>query len=171
MAMGRLGQGPIAACATALVIAALSAFDAAATACPTVAVHPDTARLVQMGAGGDANAQAYDAVMSAPQATCQSNKSDIKVNLTFHIDAALGPNVEARTVRVPYFVVVMSAGKIVAKEVFPVALGFSPATPKLSLNETVDKISLPLRTAATAQPYEILVGFQLTAAQLRAVQN
>lgn len=141
-----------------------------AYACPSAAVHPETAKLVQMGAGGQANARAYEARISAPAVACQTVGADMTVNLTFKVDATLAPNVQAKPVKAPYFVVVMVAGKIVAKEIFPVTLAFGPGVDKIATTETVDKISLPLRRNAKPD-YEILVGFQLSPEQMRAVQN
>jgi hypothetical protein len=150
--------------------AAVAALTGSAMACPKAAVHPDTARLVQMGAGGQPNVKAYEARLSAPQAACKDEAGQMKVALTFDIQAGLGPNVEAKPVKVPYFVVVMSAGKIVAKEIFPVTLPFGPGAASVSVKETVDKISLPLRNGGKPD-YELLIGFQLTPEQLRAAQN
>jgi hypothetical protein len=145
----------------------LAAAVSAAPTCPAVTVHRETSTLVQMGAGGRADARAYRAVISDPKVSCDPAGSDLKVHLTFQVKADLAPGVEARAVKAPYFVVVMNQGKIVAKEVFPVSLGFSAAATTLNLTETVDKISLPVRIGG----YEILVGFQLTPEQLRAAQN
>jgi hypothetical protein len=153
-----------------LVASLAAALSGQAAACPKAAVHPETARLVQMGAGGQATAKAYEARMSGAQVSCSTDGASDKIVLSFKIDAALGPNVEAKPVRAPYFVVVMLADKIVAKEVFPVTLPFGPGAAAVALNETVDKISLPLRRSAKPD-YEILIGFQLTPEQLRAAQN
>jgi choline dehydrogenase-like flavoprotein len=150
---------------TAVAAVALAAVSEAA--CPTAAVHPETAKLVQMGAGGQANARAYQAAISAPKTACETAGKDVKVSLSFQVNAELSPGVEARPVKAPYFVVVMAGDKIVAKEVFPVSLAFGPSAATLSLTETVDKISLPLRPGG----YDILVGFQLSPDQLRAAQN
>lgn len=152
--------------AAALVVAA----SGGAAACPKAAVHSETARLVQMGAGGIASAKAFEARMSAAQSACKAETGATAVALTFAVQASLGPNVEAKPVKVPYFVVVMAGGKIVAKEVFSVTLPFAAGGSPVSVNETVDKISLPLRSGATTD-YELLVGFQLTPEQLRAAQN
>jgi hypothetical protein len=151
----------------AIVLVAACAGHAAA--CPTAAVHPETQTLRQMGAGGDPAQKAYDATLSLPKVACTAGGGATKVSLTFKVDATLGPNVEARPVRAPYFVAVLAAGEIVAKEVFPVTLSFGAARTTLSFEETVDKITLPARGNGQAR-YEILVGFQLTPEQLRAVR-
>lgn len=143
---------------------------ASAFACPVAKVHPETARFVQMGAGGQPAAKAYDATISGPQAKCSAENGGTKVHLTFKVDATLAPNVEAKPVKVPYFVAILSGDKIVAKEVFPVSLPFGVGALSVSVNEIVDKISLPLRPSGKPD-YELLVGFQLTPEQLRAVQN
>ena len=146
------------------------ALPAPAMACPKADIHAETARFVQMGAGGQPGARAYDARLSAPQVTCANDGATLKIVLSFKVDASLGPNVEAKPVQAPYFVAVLYGGKIVAKEVFPVRLPFGPGAETVSLTETVDKISLPLRRNAKPD-YEILLGFQLTPQQLRAGQN
>lgn len=154
----------------ALTVMALELATPAFARCPVASVHPETARLVQMGAGGQPSAKAYEARISAPQVSCASDGSSLKINLTFKVDAALGPNVQATPVKAPYFVAVLYDGMIVAKEIFPVGLGFKPDAPSISLTETVDKISVPLRRNAVPE-YEILIGFQLTPEQVRASQN
>lgn len=148
----------------------LMALAGGAAACPKAAVHPETARLVQMGAGGQASAKAYEARISGPQTACTDDAGMTRVALTFAVQAGLGPNVEAKPVKAPYFVVVMSAGKIVAKEIFPVTLPFASGAATVSISETVDKIALPLQKGGMPD-YELLVGFQLTPEQLRAAQN
>lgn len=154
----------------ALVVTGIAGLSAAEASCPRADVHAETARLVQMGAGGQASARAYDARISNAKVECLSDGAAAKIALSFKVDASLGPNVEAKPVRAPYFVAVLYGGKIVAKEVFPVTLAFAPGAAAVSMVETVDKISLPLRRNAKPD-YEILVGFQLTPEQLRAAQN
>jgi phosphoribosylaminoimidazole (AIR) synthetase len=149
---------------------AVVAANPAIAACPSAQVHAETARYVQLGAGGRADARAYVAQMSAPKTACQTAGGMVQVNLSFTVQADLAANVEAKPVKAPYFVVLMQAGKIVAKEVFPVTFAFGPAAPSVTLTETVDKIALPLRQSGKPD-YEILVGFQLTPEQVRAAKN
>jgi hypothetical protein len=165
--MGSLFMTKLRICVAAAAIALVTG---GAAACPTAVVHPETARLVQMGAGGQTAAKAYEASISQPETKCESRGGTLHVNLSFKLDAALAPGVEAKPVKAPYFVVVMYAGAIVAKEIFPVTLGFAPAVQKIAITEVVDKISLPSRRNAKPE-YEILVGFQLTPEQVRAAKR
>jgi hypothetical protein len=134
-------------------------------------VLADTAHFVQMGAGGDPSKRAYDATMSGASMSCSVTGETLKAALTFNVSAQLSPDVEAKPVRIPYFVVIMEGKSILAKQVFPVTLNFAPGSSSVRLSETVDKISIPLRKGQKAESIAIVVGFQLSAEQLRQAKS
>ena len=153
----------------ALLVGALSVDAGATVKCPAVEVLKGTQNFVQMGASGDANIRAYDALLSDAATACTFDAKNVKVNLTFKVAGHLAPNVEARPVKVPYFVAFLSDDHVITKQIFSVNLAFGPAAQNVNVTEAVDKIMYPL--SALDPNYRIVVGFQLSPAQLRQNLN
>ncbi|HAH08884.1 MAG TPA: hypothetical protein DCL54_16070 [Alphaproteobacteria bacterium] len=152
-----------------LALSVSAAIAAPAMACPKAAIIPQTNTFVQMGAGGDPNVRAYDATMSNPTVACEQRAGALKLSLSIRIDARLAPNVEAKPVQVPYFVAIQRKDKIIAKEIFPARIGFSDGKTVISVQEQVDRISVPIDGGHTANDMTVLTGFQLSREQLRAL--
>lgn len=158
---------------TALVVAALSvafAADAVAkpksqqksSACPSISVLTDATRLTQLQNGRiDLKAE-----IRQPTLTCSVVAGKAKSRLSFSVKSAIAPTSDVATRTVPYFVAIISEGQVIGKEVFQLALPFVGSKRKMTVNEYVDRIDIPIAGDKSADDYAVTIGFQLTEEQV-----
>lgn len=111
------------------------------------------------------------AVMKSVTSSCDrsSGNAAIEVGLTF--EGVLGPRALLKqsihpSFAYPYFIAVTAPdGTILSKEVFDVTLSYQPGQSSAVRQETVRQV-IPAGGGKFAGPFEILVGFQLTEAEL-----
>jgi len=160
------------------VVAALAAGctsqqDATAAQCPSGGIVPDANVLVQFrdGPGRDVTdvivqAQVVDTRITCEYAKGRNAKPAVTLDLQIAFAAERGPAERARRVRLPYFVAIVDGERnIVAKETF--TADFEWADNRVRVGR-VDQWEphIPLRSNFDGPSYQILVGFQLTEAQL-----
>jgi len=151
-----------AATATLAPIAADARTKARASTCPSISILADASRVAVM----DGSKVGLKAEIVKPELGCAVSKASAKANLTFMVKGAIAPEaaIEARTV--PYFVAVISGGKVIEKQVFDLNLPFAGTDRTLFVKESVARIDIPLEPGTSAEDYSVTIGFQLTEAQL-----
>ena len=77
-----------------------------------------------------------------------------------------GPAMRGRTETVPFFVAVVEGQRILDKQVYRVAATFPANTDRVRITSDPVSLSLPIEPGRTGASYEVLVGFQLTPAEL-----
>ena len=131
-------------------------------ACPSVSILADATRLTQMQAGHiDLKAEIRE-----PELTCAVADGKAKSKLSFWVKSAISPNSDVTPRNVPYFVAIISEGRVIGKEVFDLAIPFTDGTRKLSVKEKVAHIDIPVAPGKTAEDYSVTIGFQLTEEQV-----
>lgn len=102
---------------------------------------------------------------------CQTKDGNLVVDLTLNFQGELGP--KARDWRMdrpsfayPYFVAITRPdGTIVTKEMFAATAAYAPGQSRVAQQEKIHHV-IPMQGGDYAGAYEILVGFQLTDAEL-----
>ena len=135
---------------------------AGAGVCPSVSILTDATRLTQMQNGRiDLKAE-----IRTPALSCSLTGDKAKSHLSFSVKSAIAPTSAATTRTVPYFVAIISEGKVIGKEVFQLALPFVGDKRKLMVKEYVDRIEIPIAPNKSADDYAVTIGFQLTQEQV-----
>ena len=136
--------------------------------CPNVAILSGSDRLIQFrpGAQKDILDIQIEADISKLVFACQFYDNHVRVNTSFQIKAHLGLKSKVDTVSVPFFVAIINPkGDIIAKKVFKSVLSFPKKHRNAVIQEKVTQ-QVPLSNPSLASKYQVLVGFQLTSAQL-----
>lgn len=139
--------------------------------CPAVSVLVDTAMLPVLGANG--SDLQYTAFMTSATRDCDIHRFekelDASVDIQFRAVRANGNG--AATFTVPYFVAISNEGRVLAKQQFAVQFTFEQGQTAVAFSDSVS--SLTLTAGRDKQPFEygIVVGFQLSKAQLDYVRR
>jgi hypothetical protein len=155
---------------SALLLSGCSS-DAQKGLCPSAAVLAPTSALTvfRENAPADPSGVLYTAWMMNVKSACDFDKNDrstvSRVHLQFAAERA--PNSAAATYRVPYFVSVTHGGnRIMTKKLYLAEVSFAAGEANVSFEQTVDSIDIKPERGAKIGEYQILVGLQLTSAQL-----
>ena len=138
--------------------------------CPDVAILANTANLPAFNpnADGDPSGLIYNIAMTNLSSRCDSNKSertaDTRVKIFVH--AQRPPGGGETSYRVPYYVAVTSDGVILDKKLYWLEFGFAEHAATSDAETVVDSTIIKYGKGKTAYDYHLLVGFQLTKAQL-----
>jgi hypothetical protein len=140
------------------------------TDCPDVAILANTASLPAFGAtaGGDPSDLIYRIAMTNLSSRCNYNKrettADTRLRIFFH--AQRPPGGGEASYRVPYYVAVTSDGVILDKKMYWLEFGFAEHAASSDAETVVDSTVIQYGKGKTTYDYHLLVGFQLTKAQL-----
>lgn len=134
--------------------------------CPSVSILVDTASLPVLSADG--KSVVYSVQMTSATRDCDMDKFKknvaASVSLNFRaLRAAAGP---AASYTAPYFVAVSSEGHVLAKQLFAVQFSFPDGQRVAEFGDSVSSILVTPGRDKKPADYGILVGFQLTKAQL-----
>ena len=134
--------------------------------CPSVSVLVDTARLPVFSADG--KSIPYTVEMVNAKRDCDIDKFSKAVGASVDIDfrALRQQPGAAASYTVPYFVAVSSEGHVLAKQLFSVQFTFPQDQRVADFTDSVNSIQLTVGRDKKAADYGMLVGFQLTKAQL-----
>ncbi len=142
--------------------------------CPQVAVVDDLKMLNQFETPStptpETNISSVNITGMKSSCTVGANNT-VAVNIGLRFDGALGPkasawNSESHNFAYPYFIAVTTpTGEILSKEVFAATLRYDKGETAISQEESMRQV-IPLKEAADASGYEILIGFQLTNEEL-----
>ena len=160
------------------ILLAIAAMSVLLTGCSTKddALCPGAAALVEAssltgfapGAAADPTHALYRVAVSNVTTGCSIDRRarTADSSLDIHFVATRAPTGEAVQYRVPYFVAVRQGANIITKKIFWAAFGFEPGGASTSFSQSID--STVIKIAGDKQPYDyqILVGLQLTRAQL-----
>jgi hypothetical protein len=164
----------LAGCSTYDSISAYIRSDKSAT-CPDAAILANTASLPALNpaAQGDPSGVIYSIAMTDVTTRCAYDKSertaDARLRITLH--AQRPPGGAETSYRVPYYVAVTSGGEIIDKKVYWLELAFSGHDVSADTKAEVDSTIVKYAKDKTAYDYHLLVGFQLTKAQLEYNAN
>jgi hypothetical protein len=142
--------------------------------CPQGGIAPDANVVVQFrdGPGRDITdvvlqAQVVDMRIDCQYAKGKTAKPSVSVDLQVAFKAERGPAERSRKVRVPYFIAIVDPSKsIVTKEVYFVDFEWTDNRPVTGAIVGDYSPFIPLASNFDGPSYQILVGFQLSEAQL-----
>jgi len=141
-----------------------------ATSCPDAAILASTASLPAFdpAKGSDPSGVLYNARMTDVKARCDFSKRQFTAdsNLKIFITATRPPGGQEASYRVPYFIAVTSNGEIVDKQVFWAEFEFSEGDTSVNFRHDVDSFVVDVGPQKKPYDFHLLVGFQLTKAQL-----
>jgi len=141
-----------------------------ATMCPDAAILATTSSLPAFAPtnGGDPSGVIYSVAMTNVKTRCSYDKSektaDARTRVMFH--AARAPGGAEVTYRVPYFLAVSQGGDIIAKNIYWAEFEFAAGATSADGEELVDSTIVTVEKGKNIYDYHLLVGFQLTQAQL-----
>jgi hypothetical protein len=137
--------------------------------CPSVSLLVDTSSLTALQENPPAQPSVlYTVQMVRAKGDCDIPKYSRQVTASVDIDfrATRAQADAAASYTVPYFVAITSEGTILAKQVFQVQFAFAPGQNTVDVSDSVNSLSLTVGRDKHATDYGILVGLQLTKAQL-----
>lgn len=118
------------------------------------------------GDGKDLTDVMYMVRLDSVQRKCQYDKTGVAIEMTVGFALELGPANPDRNASFQYFVAIADAdSNVLAKEVFPVTLTFPANVGYVEKKDILDQ-RIPMAQGRTASGYQIIVGLQLTEAEL-----
>ncbi|MBV9989695.1 MAG: hypothetical protein JOZ72_00245 [Alphaproteobacteria bacterium] len=139
--------------------------------CPSanILVPASTLTVFRQNAPADPSGELYTVWMSNAKTGCDFDKHDLSTDSRIHIlfKATRAPSDQGGTYKVPYFVAVTHKGsRIMTKKLFVASIVFAPGETKTAFEDTVDSTVIHVGRGNKIGEYEIVMGFQLTEAQL-----
>ncbi|NBC34458.1 MAG: hypothetical protein GVY13_17420 [Alphaproteobacteria bacterium] len=138
------------------------------TGCPRVSILSDAAQMVvfRPGPGRDLTDVALRGVIAGFDGGCEYFDGYVQVAMRLSLAAEQGPAATGDTAGFDYFIAIADPeGRVLSKEVFDTEVRFPPGGDQGGTVETLD-YRIPLEEPAAGRFYRVLVGFQLTPAQL-----
>jgi hypothetical protein len=134
--------------------------------CPAVSVLVDTSTYAM--AQGNPAKLVYTAEIADAKGDCDVRKYDQHVNASVDISfrATRASADAAATYTVPYFAAITTEGRVLAKGQYSVQLTFEPGQATTTASASLSSLSLTVGLDKKPTDYGILIGFQLTKAQL-----
>ena len=136
--------------------------------CPSASILGNAERVAQFrqGTGRDLTDVMFQAEIGKLNMTCRYLKGRVVSDISFELIAEIGPAASSRKGDFDYFVAISdSNGRVLAKETFRSQIAFAENRRRAGILEEIEQ-SIPLRKNEDGGGYEILIGFQLTKAQL-----
>ncbi len=141
-----------------------------ASVCPDANILAETASLpvFDPAKGVDPSGVIYSVAMTNVKTRCDYSKRSrtADANVRIYYTASRPPGGEEVHYKVPYYVAVTSGGKILDKKVHWLRFDFPEAASTVSGDEYVSDIDIDVGPQKHSYDYHLLVGFQLTKAQL-----
>jgi hypothetical protein len=144
--------------------------------CPRVSILADAAQVIQFrpGGGHDVTDVAYKGEVSAVASECKYIKDNkvIDMTVTITLVAVRGSSAQPGDVNLPFFVAVVDrkTQEILNKNSFQSPVPFPEGRRRSGVAEEISE-RIPLAAGKTAADYEVLVGLQLTEAQLEEMRK
>ena len=138
--------------------------------CPDAAILANTASLPALNpaAEGDPSGVIYKIAMTNVTTRCDYDKrekiADARVKIFFHAERPPGGG--EVNYRIPYYVALTSEGDIFDKQIYWLDFSFSEQAVSADAEGVVDSTRIKYGKDKTAYDYHLLVGFQLTKAQV-----
>lgn len=140
--------------------------------CPTLVLPADLADLTRHlpGAQPDLSTLVLDARITAIDGTCRRGSRDRSIDATIAVRFQMdrGPAATGRAVQLPWILALLDArtDQVVSRQAFVMNGQFSVNTTRASVTSAPVEISFPVGAERRIQDYRVLVGFQLTEAEL-----
>ncbi|HST75022.1 MAG TPA: hypothetical protein VLJ20_06600 [Acetobacteraceae bacterium] len=161
---------------TAALLAALAGCGAPLTStfppdCPRAGVLADAADLTRYrSAGQEAGASGHDLTdmvldgqITGVSGDCtRASRRELDVTVAVSMRLTRGPAARGPVDDVPFFVAVTENGKVLDKQIYHVAPGFSANADTVRLTSDAVSLNLPISTDKPGSAYDLVVGFQLT---------
>lgn len=138
--------------------------------CPVPAILADTASVTffRPGTKPDLANELYTVTLINAQTDCvytpRTGLTRSSLDLTFR--ATRTPTDEAPTYTVPYYVVVHEGAKLYAKRIYNLRFSFAPGAATAVVTQSPDDTRIKIETGKLPWNYQLLAGFQMTAAQI-----
>jgi len=134
--------------------------------CPSASALVDTATMPVFE--GSPSKLAYVVYIIKATRDCDIEKAEKHVSASVTIDfrAARSSTGAATAYTVPYFVAISTEGRILAKRQYATRFTFEAGQTVADFSETVSSLSMAVSADKRPAEYGIVVGFQLTKAQL-----
>ena len=140
--------------------------------CPRVGVVEDLNSLTQLSDdSGRIGTEISSARMASVQSQCAINDKNVIVDMDIMFEGRMGPQGRAKSddqpsFSYPYFIAITTpSGSITAKEVFTATVAYEPGQDTMNHAEQLRQV-IPLTGEYNPSDFEILVGFQLSPAEL-----
>ena len=136
--------------------------------CPRVSILRDAGSMTQFkpGPGRDLIDVRFEATFGEMSLSCEYDEDVITMKVGLQLFAARGPAADAPATELRYFVAVVDrTQRILVKETFVSYLDFPRNRSRVGIAEEIAP-RIPLKRGESAADYEILVGFQLSPAEL-----
>jgi hypothetical protein len=137
-------------------------------ACPRYGGLDTATRQVKFrpGEGRDLTDVMYIVRLDGVTRTCEYDKNGVSIAMKVNFALELGPANPDRNAAFQYFVAIADENnKVLAKRIFPVALTFPDNVGYVEKSDDIDQ-QIPLPVGRSASGYQIIVGLQLTEAEL-----
>ena len=145
-------------------------FSDKAILCPDAVILANTAGLPAFNpaAEGDPSGVIYSIAMTNVTTRCDYNKSEKTADawVKIYLHAQRPPGGGEASYRVPYYVAVTSGGEIIDKKIYWLEFRFPAHDVSADAQAVVESMIVKYAKDKTAYDYHLLVGFQLTKAQL-----
>lgn len=139
--------------------------------CPGVSslVETSVGTVFKSAASTDPSNVLYRVEITGVKSSCDVDKpaENSTTNLDISFRATRTPNGTQATYRVPYFVAVSQSDRIITKKEFSVDFTFQPGQMTTTFEDTINATSITAGRDKRTFDYLILVGLQLTRAQLQ----
>ncbi len=140
--------------------------------CPQVAILRDLERVADHG--NDAavpETLVAVAAMTGLEGACAYRKKGVDVLFTLRMAAQKGPRLGGERVSFPFFVSLVDPSDApVSKEIMTADFSFSSGGRMAKKDESL-RVFIPLEDGADGSAYRVLMGFQLTEAQLKQARE
>lgn len=141
-----------------------------AAVCPDVSILANTSVIPAFdpALGADPSNVVYTARMRDLKSRCDFSKRDNQIDASVRVffQVTRPPGGEEAHYKVPYYIAVTSGGQIVDKQVHWLEFEFPKATADMRVEDLVDSVVIPVARDKKSFEYHLLLGFQLTQAQL-----
>ena len=136
--------------------------------CPTSGILTDAADLTQFrGTGTDITDMVVDGRITGLGGKCSlDDAKHLRTTLTVNLDLNRGPASANRSVDVLYFLSVSKGQSILDKRVYRLTANFPGNADRARVQSDEVDLVLPIDAKVQGDSYSILVGFQLTPAEL-----
>ena len=170
--LSRLGSGDEGAAATAATPVQEPLIAAYGVDCPRVGVVEDLNSLTQLSDdSGRLGTEVSSARMASVQSQCAINDKNVIVDMDIMFEGRMGPKGRVKpddqpSFAYPYFIAITTpSGSITAKEVFTATVAYDAGQDTMNHAEQIRQV-IPLTGEYNPSDFEILVGFQLSPAEL-----
>ena len=137
--------------------------------CPATAILADAADLTRFdGRGQDLTDMVVDGKITGLAGRCRESGDgrSLQTTVTVSLDISRGPGARGRAEPVGYFVAVTRGDTILDKRTFELRVAFPPNTDLVHVSGEPVQLALPTPAGVTGATYRILIGFQLSPAEL-----